>query len=168
MTKPKRHYDLTLASEPMERNPTRAGNRMAVAFGNVRLNVRVQGGNDETELVNVSLIAFGDDAERLLRYGKGDCCYVIGSLGFTRWTPSDAEEPEQRFRIVIDGIADECPKPVVTRKRKRWETPGGMSQAPKANHGSFTSASTLCGFHSGIDKPHTNNEGHKVVERIGG
>ena len=64
-------------------------------------NGREQGRNDETELVNISLVAFGDNAERLLRYKKRDDCYVIGTLGFTRWKPNGSAEPEQRFQLVL-------------------------------------------------------------------
>ena len=129
------HCDLTLACDPMEKGPTSNGQPMAVAFANLKLSVREQGRNDETELVNISLVAFGDNAGRLLRYKKGDHCYVIGTLGFTRWKPNGSAEPEQRFQLVIDGISDECPMPdkPTHQKRKPWETPGGMSQTPKGS-----------------------------------
>ena len=65
------------------------------------------------------------------RKDKGDGCYVIGNLGFTRWTPSGTEEPEQRFQVVIGGIADECPESGTTRKRKPW------ARTPKANEDFF-------------------------------
>ena len=64
----------------------------------------------EGEAILVSLIAFGDDAARLLEYGKGDALAVSGRAQMKSWTGRDGAE-KHGLGLVVEQIAALKPRP---------------------------------------------------------
>ena len=80
---------------------------------------------------DVSIIAFGADAERLLEHSKGSPLSVVGRAKLTSWTGRDGIE-KHGLNVVVDQLASIKPraprraKPYpASRARPRYRDEGG-------------------------------------------
>jgi single-stranded DNA-binding protein len=68
----------------------------------------IRAGGDEAGLASV--IAFGDESERLLEFMKGDALAVSGRARLTNWTGRDGTE-KHGISLVAEQIAAARPRP---------------------------------------------------------
>lgn len=80
---------------------TRTGNQMATATMAVDMaNAR----DEDAPPMWLGLIAFGRQAEALLRQKKGDLVSVAGRAQVSRWTDRSTGEEREQLQIVIDSL----------------------------------------------------------------
>jgi single-strand DNA-binding protein len=111
----------TLASGPLVGDPQRrTGAKGPFTTATIRT-----GGE---EAVFVSVIAFGDEGERLLEFVKGDALAVSGRARLTSWTGRDGVE-KRGISVVAEQIAAAKPRP---RPDARSHTPRAAARARSA------------------------------------
>jgi single-stranded DNA-binding protein len=100
-----------LASGALISDPQgRAGAKGPFTTATIRAN------GDEAALVSV--IAFGDEANRLLQFVKGDALAVSGRARLTSWTGHDGTE-KRGISVVAEQIAAAKPRPRSAAGRTR-------------------------------------------------
>jgi len=82
------------------------------------------------ETVLVSIIAFGDEAEHLLKLSKGDQLAVSGRARLTSWTGRDGVE-KHGISLVAEQIASAKP-----RRRSATRSPARMPRSYSATRSS--------------------------------
>jgi single-stranded DNA-binding protein len=102
----------TLVSGPLIGDPQR---RTGAKGPFITATIRTSG----EEAVFVSVIAFGDEAERLLEFVKGDALAIAGRARLTSWTGRDGVE-KRGISVVAEQIAAAKPRP---RSDARSHTP---------------------------------------------
>ena len=93
----------TLASGPLVGDPQR---RTGAKGPFTTATIRTSG----EEVVFVSVIAFGEEGERLLEFVKGDALAVSGRARLTSWTGRDGVE-KRGISVVAEQIAAAKPRP---------------------------------------------------------
>lgn len=89
----------------------------------VTLACPVQAQNEnEPDSVVVSMIAFGDEARKLEKLGKGDAVSAVGSAKINRW------EKDGDLRVGLDLVATEVLTPYLVRQKRNQP-----QQEPKHN-----------------------------------
>lgn len=108
-----------LAKEPTERT-TKSGNPMAVA------SMAVDCGQEMgTETLWLSVLCFGQLAERLLGHAKGEMVAVSGKVTKGRYTAADGAERES-YTLLADSLASARtirPKPRAATAQRHPEPP---------------------------------------------
>jgi single-stranded DNA-binding protein len=94
---------------------TKTGKTMAVASLAVDV---VERGNDDPQPEWLGIVAFGANADRLLKHGKGDLISVSGRVQRSVWT-KDGERHSQ-LQIVVDALVSaRTARPSQTRKKPK-------------------------------------------------
>jgi single-stranded DNA-binding protein len=96
--------------------------------------------NDGADAVLVSIIAFGDQSEQLLRLARGNALSVSGRARLTTWVGRDGAE-KHGLSIVGEQIA--CLKPA--RKPPRSLRPGARSTPHSSRNSGLTPAADDAG-----------------------
>jgi len=73
-------------------------------------------------VVLVSIIAFGNDGERLSEYSKGDAPAVSGRARLTSWVGRDGAE-QHGLSVIAEQIATAKPRPKTTAPRRSTRRP---------------------------------------------
>ncbi|MBO1926674.1 single-stranded DNA-binding protein [Thiomicrorhabdus sp. 6S2-11] len=137
--------NIRLAKEPQSRT-TRNNNFMATGFGFAKL------GEDSKDLA-LSLVAFGEVANELMTYSKGDGVNVAGTLKINSYTNQQNQEVEQ-MQITLEGIAGKNSTKQVRNENKQGYTPqtppnmGNHSQNQNGGHTGHSMQSNQNGFHN--------------------
>lgn len=71
------------------------------------------GKEGDPDHIVVSLIAFGDEAEKLCRLGKGDVVSATGSTKISQWKTKDGEP-----RTGLDMVANQLLTPYILRQKR--------------------------------------------------
>lgn len=102
-------------SEPQERT-TSNGNLMATCFASAAFP-----GNNGTEYLNVSVVAFGELAEDLLMHQKGENVTIYGDLTPTSYMKGG--EPVKALTLTLGGIQSARTKRRRPQRQQAGETP---------------------------------------------
>src|SRR5690242_19376074 len=82
---------------------------------------------DVADATLVSIVAFGDMADRLLELGKGDAISVSGAARLTQWTGRDGAEKRGISVVAMQVVALKPKRALAVRGARRYVAP----RAPK-------------------------------------
>ena len=115
-----------LGKDPMQ-HTTEAGKVWATCSLAVTLDT---GKDREPETEWIGLVAFGRQAEALLRHKRGDMVSVFGRLQLNVWAGQDGGERRQ-LQIVVDSLLSAC---TVRPRGGKRVGPGSPGQPPQASY----------------------------------